>query len=255
MSEYFGRFAIVSCPEAKIFQAHLQDQLLEDPSRIFKDEDVPIYVERASGRLEFRLGKPRVFMRAQSSDRSEDLNFLVEWITGGDDGMLCQETEQYGIVKLRYDATVERAIMESVMGNMNGGKISLPDDIARTRDAELESAKRRSRERVMRAVRRVYDNMKRQLEINKEVGGGHINPSKVELLCNYVLKQEIAAEKARQARIQAEINDTMDADPFAVDNVMAGVASEAATEEPKKQRRARKPRDVVQSEEVPAGQS
>lgn len=248
MSEYFGRFAIITCPEAKIFQTHLQDGLLEDPSRIFTNEDVPIYVERASGRLEFRLGKPRVFMRAQSTDRSEDLNFLVEWLTGGDDGMMCQETEQYGIVKLRYDAQVERAIMEGVMGSLNGGNSVISKEIASARDAELESAKRRSRERVMRAIRRCYENMKKQLEYNKEAGGGHIQPSKVELLCNYVLKQEIAAERARQSRIQQEIEDTLGADPFAVDNVMAGAASDAAPAP--KQRRARKPKDVVQSEEV-----
>ena len=253
MSEYFGRFAIVCAPEAKIFQPHLQDLLLEDPARIFKEEDQPVYIERASGRLEFRLGRPKVFLRAQTSDRSEDLNFLVEWLTGGDDGMMCQETEQYGIVKLRYDSHVERAILESFMGSMNGGAVQLPAEITKARDDEMISARRRSRERVMRSIRRVYENMRRQQEQNKEVGGGQIQPSKVELLCNYVLKAEIAAEKNRQARIQSEIEDTLGTDPFAMDNVMAGVASEAAPE-PKK-RRSRKVADVVQPDEVPAGQS
>lgn len=240
--EYFGRFAIIAAPEAKIFQPHLQDALLEDPSKIFVSEDVPMYVERASGRIEFRLGRPRVFHRPQSSDKSEDINFLTEWLTGGDDGMQCQETEQYGIVKLRFDSHVERAIMESFMGGLDGKPVGLSPEISKARDAEMESAKGRSRDRVMRSIRRVYDNFRRQQDANKESGGGHIQPTKTELLCNYVLKHEIAAEKARQEKIQREIEQTLGEDPFAVDNVMM--------ETPIKRRRSRKAQNDVQSEEV-----
>ena len=238
--ESISRYAICHSPIAKIFQPHLQESLLEDPKLIFTDDPCSIYVERASGRVEFKMGRPRVFIRRQSTDQCEQTDFLVEWLTGGDDGNQCQETEQYGIVKLRYDDNVERGVTEAMM---SGG--GLPTDLKQAVETENEGAKRRSHERVMRAVRRVYENMKRQQEMNKEAGLGQIQPSRVELLCNYVLKHEIANEKARQSKITMEIEETLATDPFTLDNVMAGISHQ---EQPKKRRR--KAVDVVQSDEV-----
>jgi hypothetical protein len=232
----YGKFAVAAAPEAKIFQAHLQDKLLETPALIFSDAPEQIYVERASGRISFKLGFPRVFMRRQGSDASEDINFLVEWLTGGDDGMLCQETECYGIVKLRYSEEIERAVTEAFFGSM-GGKVELPAHVREIVESEKASAKMRSRERVLRAIRRTYENMKKQLEANKEAGGGAIQPTKVELLCNYVLKHEIAAERKRQEKIQLDIDDTLGSDPFMLDNVMLGQPQQA---EPVKRTRKRK---------------
>ena len=239
--ESISRYAITHSPIAKIFQPHLQESLLEDPSKIFVDEPCSIYVERASGRVEFKMGRPRVFIRRQSTDQCEQTDFLVEWLTGGDDGNQCQETDLYGIVKLRYDDNVERGVTEAMMGG--GG---LPPDLKQAVDTENEGAKRRSHERVMKAVRRVYENMKRQHQLNEENKFGKIQPSRVELLCNYVLKHEIANEKARQAKITQEIEETLAEDTFTVDNVMAGLSHK---EEPKKRQRKAKA-DVVQSDEV-----
>lgn len=239
-----SRYAICHSPLAKIFQPHLQEGLLENPKLIFEDEPALIYVERASGRVTFTVGRPRVFIRRQSTDQCEQTDVLVEWLTGGDDGNQCQETEQYGIVKLRYEEHVERSVTEAMM---SGGS-KLPDDLQSAVAKENEGAKRRSHDRVMRAVRRVYENMKRQQEMNKESNMGQIQPSRVELLCNYVLKHEIANEKARQAKITQEIEETLATDPFTVDNVMAGINYQ---ETPKKRQRKAKA-DVVQSDEIRA---
>ena len=86
-------YLITSAPEAKIFQPHLQKDLLEHPEKIFEKESVEIYVPRSCGRITFVSGKPRMFDRPQSSDKCEEFDSTIRWLTGGIDGSQVQETD------------------------------------------------------------------------------------------------------------------------------------------------------------------
>jgi hypothetical protein len=85
----------------------------------------------------------------------------------------------------------------------------IPDDAREQILAAKKKAAVTANARVMRAIRRCWDQLQKQYEINTEAGLGKYKPSKSEILCQFVLKREIAAEKARQAKIEAEMNETL----------------------------------------------
>ena len=85
----------------------------------------------------------------------------------------------------------------------------IPEDAREQIMAAKKKASVTANARVMRAIRRCWDQLQKQYEINTEAGLGKYKPSKSEILCQFVLKREIAAEKARQAKIEAEMNETL----------------------------------------------
>jgi hypothetical protein len=204
-------FLMVSAPEAKIFQPHLQESLLEDPSKIFTMDKSEIFVQRPSGRIRFLLGQPHIFASKKSSDGEEDSVYLLHWLTGGSDGMQNQETECYGVVDLGLEDQIVAEVTQSIQeAAISGGDVQhVPEWMQKKiRDARAV-AEHLSRARVLRAVRRVWDQMQRQLEINTEGGFGKFKPSKTEILCQYILKGEIAKERARQERIDRDLRETV----------------------------------------------
>jgi hypothetical protein len=218
MAEASGMYCVVSAPEAQIFQPHLQDELLENPELIFKRRNVKIYVERSSGRIEFTLGVPKPFGRRQSSDKQEDLPNIIPWLTGGEDGMRCQETEIYGCVSMGIEDDIAGTIQQIVHESMLSGAVpEIPANLKAQMEAATAASEIKSRERVMRAARRCYRQLQDQYRINLEAGGQKYQPSKSELLCQYVLRREIQAEKMKQDKINAHMNDTMSLDTMSTD--------------------------------------
>ncbi len=203
-------YAICASPLAKIFQPHLQDELIDNPAKIYEESPVEIYVPRPSGRITFNLGQPKQLSTRQSSDKEEDTLYLMHWLTGGSDGQQVQETECYGITQLDLSDNVMSLVTQAVHSSLISGKTpTMPAGVTEDIKQAKAQASVISNARVMRAVRRCWDQLQRQYEINAEAGLGKYRPSKTEILCQFVLKKEIAAEKARQAKIEAEMMETL----------------------------------------------
>jgi hypothetical protein len=206
---YLATFA----PEAKIFQAHMQRELLENPDLIWKRDNSEIFVDRSCGRIKFLSGQPKLFDKGQSSDKSEDFEYLMQWLTGGPDGMRCQETDCYGVVVVDLGSSSLAKLMGIVHTNIDNPGAMKFDNLDGEMQAEIKTAQAKaielSRVRVMRNIRRVWQHMKLQYEINKQDGKGNYAPSPVEQLCQYVLQKEIAAEKARTAKLTAAFEESM----------------------------------------------
>lgn len=206
---YLATFA----PEAKIFQPHLQHDLLENPDLIWKRDTSEIFVERSCGRIKFSSGQPKLFDRGQSSDKSEDFESLMMWLTGGPDGMRCQETDCYGVVVVDLGSSSLAKLMGIVHTNIDNPSAVKFDKLDVTMQDEIKTAQAKavalSRERVMRNIRRVWQHMKLQYELNKQDGKGNYAPSPVEQLCQYVLQKEIAAERARTSKLTAAFEESM----------------------------------------------
>jgi hypothetical protein len=206
-------YCIAASPLAKVFQPHLHQSLLENPENIFKTDSSIIYVPRSCGRVALTLGVPKLIAGRQTSDKDEDILYLMHWLTGGPDGLQVQETECYGIVQLDLQDEVMARVTQMVheaMINPEAAKKASLDDATR---AEMARAKQNavalSELRVMRAIRRCWEQLQKQYDINQESGLGKYRPSPTEVLCQYVLRKEINAEKARQARIDAAMADTL----------------------------------------------
>lgn len=238
-------YAICASPLAKIFQPHLQDALIDNPARIWLEEPVEIYIPRPSGRITFVLGQPKQLSTRQSSDKEEDTLYLMHWLAGGSDGMQNQETECYGIVQLDLTENVLSLVTQAVHSSLISGTTPMmPVGVTE----EIKSAKMNSlavsNARVMRAVRRCWEQLQNQYELNAEAGLGKYKPSKTEILCQFVLKKEIAAEKVRQARIESDMMETLGEsrttetapDDFAKINAAIAEAKAEETPAPRKRR-------------------
>jgi hypothetical protein len=114
---------------------------------------------------------------------------------------------------LRPDVAAE--IISAIQGAILSGKGQVAP-LAESLQVEMAAARRKSeiasRARVMRAVRKTWENLQKQWELNKEAGLGRYKPSPTELLAQYILKDEIAKERARQKEIEEELDEMLKPD-------------------------------------------
>jgi hypothetical protein len=206
-------YVICAAPEAKIFQPHLQDDLLAHPEKITVVDQTLIYVNRPSGRIAFTLGVPKQILGKQSSDGEEDMIYLSHWLTGGSDGFQSQETECYGLVQIDIAQEVLDQITRLVHLSVANPMAMQENPLNKDAQAHIKAARQRaeilSRAKVLRAVRRCWSQLQDQYGKNAEAGLGKYRPSKCEVLCQYVLRAEIAEEKARQKNIEEMMDSTL----------------------------------------------
>ena len=205
-------YVVCLSPIAQIFQPHLQQELITTPSLIFEMRPVKINVQRPCGAITFTLGSPKAFTKRQSSDRCEENDILVPWLTGGEDGMQSIETEMYGTALMDVDLDLigqmtELQHLEAIGGKKVKGQ-SLEAEFTSKLKVAMAHAKEMSDARVMRAVKRVWEHLQKQYALNKEQGLGSYAPSPAELLCQFVLRKEIEAKKQQTANITAMMNET-----------------------------------------------
>lgn len=208
-------FAYVTClcPEAKIFQPQLWPELLADPKKIFKPDPVDMWVIRPSGRIGFKWGSPKLFGGPTCSDKEEDLLNLVAYLTGGPDGEQNHETDCYGLVEVPIDKSVQQILAGLIARGFDpmADIKNMEKEVQKEMAEGMETAKRISRERVMRAVRVVWENVQKQHERFEMAGTGKYKPSTTELLCQYVLRDEIQRQRERDEKIQRELEETLTA--------------------------------------------
>lgn len=177
---------VAASPLAKIFQKRWTvrengkaytmevEQLVEDPDRVFVEEEFSILVPFSSGAEQFWHGIPKPI---QDPMRREVL-------AGGDDGISFEETAWTGIVELKINVDT----LSMILGSFAGSQQSISKDAVV--DA-IKDARNRANERCMRQARKVYTALKKQREALKESGSkATYAPSVSEFLCAHVLANE-----------------------------------------------------------------
>lgn len=173
-------------PLTKIFLPEWHEILMKDPTRVFTEEEFPIRVPRSAGDVHFRTNIPK-----QINERN-----LLLWITGGEAGDENQETDWTGIVQLPLTEE-DTGLVFATMTKPAKDLMSKIEDAKRI-------AKERSQARVMRQIRFVHGNLKKQYQVNQEAGAHAYAPSTTEFLCAYVL----SAEENKRTEDLKKITDT-----------------------------------------------
>jgi hypothetical protein len=176
-------------PLSKIFIHEWQDILMKDPIRVFTEEDFAIRVPRSAGDVHFRFNTPK-----QVTERN-----MLNWIAGGESGEESQETDWTGIVAL--------PLTEDDTGLLFATMTKPAKDLMSKINDAKELAKERSQARVMRQIRFVHGNLKKQYQTNQEQGANAYSPSITEFLCAYVL----SAEENKRSEDLKKITDTFKA--------------------------------------------
>lgn len=215
-------FVISLSPLAKIFQRHLQEDLMKDPERIYKPENFRIIAEKPSGDVHLIFGKPMQIAQRPGREKDEAVVDVINWLTGGPNGDLCRETDYTGVVAMPLDVDIIGSLATIV-----GVGLENPEAIEKEQKKQakqvkteltlaMEKAKAISETRVMRAIRATHDNLKKQYEINRQNGLGAYQPSTTEFLCCYALAAEQAKRSEDRKRITEQFAKLMDETRIAV---------------------------------------
>jgi hypothetical protein len=195
----------------------------QDKKEAEKGKPFRVLVKRSLGSLELfhnvplhtskLLPKDR---RKQNEDNPAELQNAVEWLTGGEDGMRCEETDIYGIVELKVDLDVGSAIVD-IAGIAQG---SSPEKAQKTYDemrrelfsqtqSAMQDARKLADERVMRQMRITHKNLMQSYERLKTEGHGRYTPSITEAVGAHVLKQELSKSSEARRKMLEEMDEIM----------------------------------------------
>lgn len=222
-------YVIQASPLSRIFLPAYQRKLIDKPALIF-DPSLPpfeVVVPRVTGAVRLthmkpvhqhnllprkgyvqdESGKVRELKRARVADRDE-IRDLVPWLTGGDDGMGCEETDIYGIVQFDIGTDIVQEMVELMQSQLmaGGGAESNQGDFLKMKKrydsqvaAQLARARQIADEKVKRALRITHSNLIQSWDALETEGKGRYQASAAEGLGAFILNEEIAAgETSRQ---------------------------------------------------------
>ena len=146
----------------------------------------------------------------------KDHRVLFEWLTGGDDGMRCQETNVYGIVPYEagFDPVKELTALAD-LENLGDDPKALKKLIARQKalkeamGAVKETARAKADARVLRHMRWTHNNLIKQWQENEENKLGKYPPSLAEMLGAHALASEIQKSNEKSAKLKTRMSDLM----------------------------------------------
>jgi len=168
------------------------EELLDDPSRIWKEEKFCVPFTTCAGNIPFWSGVPLPIQDQQQRDV----------LIGGRSGYDGQETDETGLVLL----DVEMDVLSGIFQVMSGGK--MPAIEKKIKEA-MKQARQESDARCMAAARRVFQRMQMQRRSIEEDGNDSYTPSTTERLVALVMEKEATAEVQRQSARDESFAATM----------------------------------------------
>jgi hypothetical protein len=213
----FGGYHVICLsPLAKIFQPAYHKQLMKNPDLVYDAKmQFDVIASKPSGDITLPYNKvidlTKFFGRSTNEDRK--IIDCFNWLTGGEDGMLSRETDKTGCVLAPVDLEMTEMAIEYTQllaedpEAAEKFKKSMMSKKTKTVSA-MDKAREISNNRVMRTVHTVYDNLKKQQQLNRENNLGSYIPSPSEFLCAWILKAEetkTADERKRVTESFAEL--------------------------------------------------
>lgn len=189
-----GLIVVPFCPLTRIFVKEYQNELMKSPKSVF--DDVPFKFNLSSSRRDYFFDSTKPQMLTDP--------LLLDWLLGGDDGNLSQETDWTGLVKIDMTATQNAQILAAISGMSDLDK-STKNHI----NTAKEKAKELSKTRVMRQIRQQHDHMMKQYKIMKEKNEQPYQPSPTEFLCAFVLADEQKKTAEERQELASSFVDLM----------------------------------------------
>lgn len=217
-------YVIAPSPLCKAFLPEWHDRLQDNPDLLFDEkEPFEFTIPRSVGGLRIKFNTPihvaSFFPKVKASDN--ELQSLLNWLTGGDDGRQCNETDPFGIVA--YDPGFD-PVQEFT--DMSAAEDLFSDDPKKALAAKKRQEDRRQeiagrirdlkvtlREkadlRVLRSMRMNHNNLILQWQRNEEMKMGKYPPSISEMLGAHALDKEIKAAQAKGNELKNRMSELM----------------------------------------------
>lgn len=183
---------------------------------MLSEEPFELTIPRSYGALTFTYNKPvhvsKVVphypgRKVANDNVIDDPEGLIDWLTGGSDGMQSHETDIYGVVALDLDMDVSGALADIAMfsGDDEDAKKTaqksyekIQKDLIKNTSTALKRARELADSRVKRAMKRTHSNLLMQYETLKQQGGSPYAPSTSEAIGAFILRLEV--DKAAENR-------------------------------------------------------
>lgn len=187
----------ITSKEGKISFVSLED-LIENPLRITdsSESNFSIYVPRSQGSIEFAHAKPKQIVDP----------LLLEYLTATRTNGI-SECDMYGIVPfhIKQDALAE------AITSAEDEEEAIRSRLKADRIESLEMAKKASHEKLMRAVRNVVQTIKESHQkLSEESKGKTYMPSETEILCTFILADEMAKTAQKRDSLMKKFQFAMD---------------------------------------------
>ncbi len=183
-----------------------QTELLSDPKRITKDEQMRFEIPRSVGTFSLRLNRPVDI---------KDIN-LSMYLTGDDIGQqldpdfrIHTETDGYGVASIPLKADVQGMLVASLASGASDVEKLLADEKKQAAEAHARAIKI-SQHRCIRAAKKMVAGLKDQRQRDREANRGSYIPSPSEYLAAYFLAEEESAEAERMRAVVEQFTGMMD---------------------------------------------
>lgn len=158
--------------------------------------------------------------KINDSFNAGELESLVEWLTGGEDGKRSEETDIYGVVTLKVDMDISSTLVDIAQLADEGSSDAntkkamkdfqdLQKELINQTKGSLVLAREMADERVKRALRVTHMNLMKQYETMKSQGMGVYAPSIAEAVGAHILAAEIDKASETKARMVNRLSEIM----------------------------------------------
>lgn len=220
-------YIIQASPLSKLFMREWLLKCEADPQLVLKEVPFDIVVPRSSGALKFTHLKPVQSHKVlpYQPQRKKDDGYLADdpdgtilWLTGGESGDRCEETDIYGVVALNLDMDISSALSDvALLVEQDGEKAKkvqknyadLQKELVEQTKKAVAQARQLADERVKRAMRITHQNLCQQFEILKTEGKGVYTPSIAEAVGAVVLASEIEKSGENRRKMFAQVSAIM----------------------------------------------
>ncbi len=221
------QYVVQASPLSKLFMPGWTPRCEEEPNIVLDPKvEFEVVIPRTNGALRLWHNKPVHVSKLEpytpNREKDEylvdDLDGLVLWLCGGEDGKSNEETDIYGVVGLNIDMDLSSAIADVALFEEADPKAQATaakkyQDIQKALVSKTKTALNDAREladyRVKRAMKNTHVNLMKQYETMRTEGKGVYAPSVAEAVGAFVLKTEIEKSGANRRKMVEMLAATM----------------------------------------------
>lgn len=220
-------YVIQASPLSKLYMREWISRCEENPELVFEPVPFKVIIPRSFGAIVMEHNKPmhtsKLFpkqaQRKQDEHMRDEIDALVQWLTGGPEGTRSEETDIYGVVSLDVDLDIGSQIVDiatlteadTETGNKKAKKAY--EDMQKVLLDRTKGAIERAREladaRVRRAMKITHQNLIKQYETLRTEGKGVYSPSVAEAIGAHVLMAELEKASSKKRSMVEKFTKVM----------------------------------------------
>jgi len=212
-------YVVQASPLSKLFMSTWTSRCEENPELVFSSDPFIVTIPKTNGALQLTHNKPVHITKLEPHNPNrvrdeylvDDLDGMVMWLIGGEDGQRSEETDIYGVVGLNIDMDLSSALSDVALFDAEDPKekdkaqkkyLDVQKALVAKTKIALTEATELANSRVRRAMKNTHVNLMRQYDTMRTEGKGVYAASVAEAIGAYVLANEIEKSSTNSKKMQ-----------------------------------------------------